>query len=881
LDTPEHIQQIPKPKRSFLGRLFRFIFWLAFILVILVIAAISLVYIYEDDVKAIIIKELNKNLNAEIRLDPKNIDLTIVKTFPDCALEFKDITCMEAIKSEKRDTLVFAKSLQLKFDIKDLWNKKYDIKKIKMADAFCRLKVNSKGKPNYIVWKDPSTSSRLDTISTNDSLKFNLEQIEFANVDMSYVDLESKVKTQFNMKQVELSGNFSDTDYELKGEGDLYVNKVSVKKTDYINNKNVKYKAELQVTKDLYKIKTCDVHLNKMHIETNGMMVYGDSLSELDLDFKGKNLDIQSVLSLLPESQKDRIRDYKSEGNFYVNGKMKYQTTDKAGKTDFSMNVDFGVNNTTIVYQPKDAKLTNLNAKGRFVSTSDQTLLELKDVSGDLMSDHFSGDMILTNFNDPYLDLKVGGTLDLENFTKFWPIDTLSKLKGKITFNGLVKSKIEELKKNVLSENASLELQANLKDLVIQFKEEKDSTNIYSCEVRALNRLVEVRNLSIKKGNSDMKIDGKLEGAFNYILDNKNPLKIYGNLKSERIVVEDFIYNETSASATKKSQVDVPDNINFILDASIDALSFGKFNASQVQGNIELKNKRILAESVNLNTMDGNATIDALLDLNGKNLEVSMHGEMVKINVTKMFAQLNNFDQETLKDNNVGGLLSASIDFSGTWDKFLEPDLNSIKAVSDLQIEQGRLVDFKPLESLAKFVDINDLKSIKFSSLQSRVEISKSIITIPKTAIKNSALNIDFWGTHSFNNDIDYHVQLLISDYLSKKRKPDADDEFGLVENDPENRRSAFILMTGTVDKPIIKYDRKGMKQKIKEDIKNEKQNLKAILKEEFGMFKKDSIKVKTTTKSDQQFKLEDPNLPAGKAGKKKDPEKEEEDEDF
>jgi len=860
LDTPEHIQQLPKPKRSFLGRLFRFVFWIAFILVILVITAISLVYIYEDDVKAIIIKELNKNLNAEIRLDPTNIDLTIIKTFPDCALEFKNIACMEAIKSEKRDTLVFAKSLQLKFDIKDLWNKKYDIKKIKMTDAFCRLKVNSKGKPNYIVWKQST-----DTIDSNDSLKFNLEQIEFVNVNMSYADLQYKVRTQFNMKQVDLSGNFSDTDYELKGEGDLYVNKVSVNKTDYINNKNVKYKAELQVRKDLYKIKTCDAHLNKMHIETNGMMVYGDSLSELDLAFKGMNLDIQSVLSLLPESQKDRIRDYKSEGNFYVNGKMKY-------KKDYSVNVDFGVSNTTVVYQPKDAKLTNLNAKGKFVSSKDQTLLELKNVSGDLISDHFYGDLALTNFNDPYLDLKVGGTLDLENFTKFWPIDTISKLKGKITFNGLVKSKVEELKRNMLSENASLELQASLKNLVIQFKKQRDSTNIYSCELRALDRLVEVKDLSIKKGRSDLKINGKVEGAFNYILDDKNPLKIHGDLRSERIVVEDFIYDE--ASATKKSEVDVPDNINFILDASIDALSFGKFNAAKLQGNIELKNKKIMAESLNLNTMDGNATIDALLDLNGKNLEVSMHGEMAKINVSKLFAQLNNFDQETLKDNNVGGLLSASIDFSGTWNKFLEPDLNSMKAISDLQIEQGRLVDFKPLESLAKFVDINDLKSIKFSSLQSRVEISKSIITIPKTAIKNSALNIDFWGTHSFNNDIDYHIQLLIGDYLNKKRKPDADYEFALVENDPENRRSAFILMTGTVDKPIIKYDRKGMKQKIKEDIKNEKQNLKAILKEEFGMFKKDSIKVKTTPKSDQQFKLEDPK-------KKKDPEKEEEDEDF
>ena len=86
----------------------------------MLVAAVSLVFIYEDEVKAVIIKELNKNLNAEIKLDTKNIDLTIIKTFPDCALEFKDVACMEAIKSEKRDTLVFAHSLQLKFDVKDL-----------------------------------------------------------------------------------------------------------------------------------------------------------------------------------------------------------------------------------------------------------------------------------------------------------------------------------------------------------------------------------------------------------------------------------------------------------------------------------------------------------------------------------------------------------------------------------------------------------------------------------------------------------------------------------------------------------------------------------------------------------------------------------------
>jgi hypothetical protein len=106
---------------------------------------------------------------------------------------------------------------------------------------------------------------------------------------------------------------------------------------------------------------------------------------------------------------------------------------------------------------------------------------------------------------------------------------------------------------------------------------------------------------------------------------------------------------------------------------------------------------------------------------------------------------------------------------------------------------------------------------------------------------------------------IDYHIQLLLSELLSKKphANKDFDEELSLVENDPENRRSVFILMTGPIDNPTIKYDRKGAKDKIKEDIKQEKQNLKQILREEFGFFKKDSLKVKQAEKANQKFQLQ------------------------
>ena len=224
-----------------------------------------------------------------------------------------------------------------------------------------------------------------------------------------------------------------------------------------------------------------------------------------------------------------------------------------------------------------------------------------------------------------------------------------------------------------------------------------------------------------------------------------------------------------------------------------------------------------------------------------------------------MFLQLNNFGQTTLQENNIKGYATADLDFSGSWSNALDPNLKSIKSNINLTIDRGELIDFKPLLSLSKFVDIQDLQKIKFSNLKSNIEIKDKTIFLPSTSIKNSALNIIFWGTHSFENDINYHIELLISELLAKKRK-DKDEEFGPVENDPDNKRSAFILMTGTVDKPIIKYDRKGLKENIKKDIKEEKQNLKQLLKEEFGLFKKDTSSLKANERADQAFELEKPN---------------------
>jgi AsmA protein len=94
-------------------------------------------------------------------------------------LEFKELTAMDAKEFKSEDTLLYAKRLSLAFNIKDLFNKNYTIKKIELENADCHLKVDKKGNANYFVWKSDSANSG------SDSLKFALEKISLKNVDVS------------------------------------------------------------------------------------------------------------------------------------------------------------------------------------------------------------------------------------------------------------------------------------------------------------------------------------------------------------------------------------------------------------------------------------------------------------------------------------------------------------------------------------------------------------------------------------------------------------------------------------------------------------------------------------------------------------------------
>ena len=831
-----------KKKRS--SRVVRF-FWrlLIFILVTITLlggAGFVIGYFYQDEVKEYIVGELNKQLNTEIIVDGKDIDFTVLKNFPLASVDFKNVKALEAIESKKKDTLFTAGEISLQFNIIDVFKKNYHIKKIEIDNANLKVRIDKEGNDNYHFWK-PSA----DTANTDFS--FALEKIVLKKVHFSFKDQKAKQTIDLIVNKSDLSGNFSDEKYSLESTSDLFVNTVKIDSTRYLSKKNIHSDLDLNIDNVLltYKIDKAKIRIEDVLFEVVGNIINSNQEPILNLGFRGKDLDIKSVLSLIPAKYKGRINDYESNGEFYMDA-----TVQGSFSKDQSPQIiaDFGIRDADITQVKDNITLHKVNLKGHYSNgnknTKDVSMLMLMPFSANIDNGSIAGDLTLKNLDNPSFDGKIKANFSMEELQKFMKIDTIETVSGQLKIDAAFSGEA----KNISTGNyEDVTTTGDLSVTGMNMKLKNSSlpfTNING-DFKFDNNDLAVNSFTGNIGNSDFELKGFFRNMTGYMLKENQDITVEATLNSKNIDLNELLSNKQEGGNSKsKYKLKFSEHIDVNLNSEIRHLEFRKFDATNIHGVIKLKNKKMVLDPVIVSTMSGIITTSGLIDgTDSTKLLITCFSDVNKINITKMFEEFENFGQTAVTDKNLKGSATAKIQFASILTPELQMDLDKLYAGVDMTIENGELNNVESMKSLSRFIELKDLENIRFSTLKNQIEIKNQVINIPKMEVKSNAINITASGTHTFNNEINYKIKLSLNELLAKKAKQakKANDEFGEVADDGLGRTNIFLSMTGTVDHPVIKYDSKSAIQNVKQDLKVEKQTLKTILKDEFGMFKKDS----------------------------------------
>jgi AsmA-like protein len=824
----------------------KFIIW-SIVVVLLFIATLAmLAAVFSENVKSIVIKEINKNLTAEVSVT--KINFSFLSNFPYASVDFNNVKILENENLVSSGYILSGERVSLLINPLDIISKNYTIKKIKLSNATINLQVDKNGKTNYEIWKIKN-----DTASNNFSLELN--EVVFSNVDVLYYNSFNNQDHRFIIKDGTLSGEFSKTNFEITTSADLYAEKLIVNSTNYISEKNclLNLSIDIDTDRNTYKIKNSDLKIAGLSAAITGDVTKKKEGVLLDLVINSENADIPSLLTVLPNRLTNKANDYNYTGD--VSFECRIKGISSISKIPI-IDIKFSSKNSSISPKSTSYKLSDINVSGRYSNYKNESspveYLQLDKFDATLEGEKITGSLLIQDFSRPLINLNAVVAADLAAMSKFYLPDTLEYIKGhanaSIEFNGIA------------GEKSTYQSTGDIKLQDVEFKVKQKPVKFKN--VGGLFHLngndIIIEKLTAKVGKSDFNIKGSFINLVSWLLKDSRMLKINAAVSSGYMNLDELLSKNTNSTQSESNfRLSISQYLQLNLDISIDKFNFRKFEATSVKGSLLLKDQTLQTQSLVFNTSGGKSTLVGMIkDIPGDSLRINYNAKISKLNITQLFKEMGNFGQQTITDSNLKGRVSADILFRSMWSKSLEINSKSIVVQSSFEINDGELLNFTPMLELQEFLKGSDLYRIKFSTMTNTIEIKNESIYIPMMEIKSSALDFKINGTHSFDNIVDYKLRLYLSQITGKKVK-EMNTEFGTIEEDGYGRPMVFISMKGPVNNPIFKYDRKAVEQKITEDIKKEAQSLKKILKEEFRKKNHSNITNEGTDNSNDEEELE------------------------
>ncbi|MFC2103816.1 AsmA-like C-terminal region-containing protein [Bacteroidota bacterium] len=812
-------------------------------LLVLLITAITISYFYEDHVSQYLIEELNEHILADVEVD--DVNFSLIKKFPKASVEFQNVFVhskegfFKQINGYNTDTLFFAQSIYVQINLLDLIKKNITVKSIHFNNGNINLFVDHLGEPNYIFWN----KSNKDTLKKEFNLELN--DVKITNANLIYYNNATKILLESRLDKIDFEGNFSNKNHLMKIKSDQFVEKLSIENIDYILNKDVKSKIDLDIINNLIRLKNSNLILDNLNFNINGE-IEKEGNRKIDLLISGKNLNLKKFIKNLPPRiivEFPNIIGQKGIAtlNLSISGENV-----KANKPHIE--ALFILNDVQLFDLEREIRYSNVNIDGEFTNgdqnISSTSKITFKSFNANIESNAFEGIFELVNFKNPQIKLDLKSELFLDEIREVFQIDTIDILKGLVKTNIKYNGSYEELKafkfRDLFTKDYTVNLE--LSEGELKFKNHPLVVNEISGSID-LNRTLYTDSLFFKVNNNDFLIKGRISKLFEYF-NKKDIFNINARVYSRKLNLNELaLFFKTNKNESSESY-QFPEKLALQLRLNIENFEVGKFYATNVKGNLNYKPKMFSLHEISCNSMSGNVKAGGVIIQKFNNdFLVKTQSKLTNINMNKLFYSFNNFGQTFISNQNLEGNLTGDVYFSSEWSDKIEINNGSVKSECDITITDGELNNFEPMLGLSKHIDVDELKKIKFSTLKNKITIKNEEIIIPQMDIESSALNITASGTHNFNSEYSYHVKLLLSDLLSRKMRKSKQKKNNEenIEEDDEGRLTLYLLMEGDKNKNRVKYDRKAARNKRKEDLNEEQKELKQILNEEFGWFKKDT----------------------------------------
>lgn len=796
--------------------------WLlySFTALLLLLGSLSAwIFTHQDEIKSSIISALNQQLRSPVTVNGP-IYVSLFENFPSLSLSFPNISIQAIEGDEVQDyPLISAERLSLSFSLLDLFNKNYRLQQLSILDAGIDLRFDAAGQPNYYIWqRGPSTG--------NESASFAIQKLVLKRVKLNYQNASENQLLSASLTDADFKGDFSKRKFRLQARAALQGGSLQLDGKQFLREQDLAIDMSMEVDLDSETVTFPDseLRLNRERLRLSGYHRWGEPL-ETDLKFSAERFRAAQILAFYQEpgsflSALEVDGDVSLQGSWHyepgapvlqleaqlADGKLRYAPYTLAYKGSSNISASYD-RRELLDLQFSALQLNNANDK---LSGS----LRYQQRSN-LLTGQISGQVLLANYQQALAGFELtdlSGSAQLNHRFKLYPgSDKPVLIAGTLGLTAAA---------GTYSNYRFSELSGQLQSTDDQQPQLKMNISRLQLDTVALSGQLNIRNypaLYDEKAGS-MQLSGDLQA------DRWRWMSEASSATGGSTSANPSTGGTSNNSGLRISHFDLKLALGrlYWLDYQFDALSA---QLSGHTGDMQIRlNNWQLAEG----RLSGRLHWQELP--NGYQLKGAVDGKQV--NISKLFDQFHDFDQSFITHKHLSGRLDFRSSLLLRFDRDFNLLPQQLEVLADLDLQQGALTGFEPLNSLSRFVDAQELQNLRFQRMTNHIEIRNGLIDIPNMQINSSATRMRVSGQHSFDNAYTYYIQLSLSD-LWKKRKQASYDP-SQMETDADGGAQLYLVLQGQGEDFDIRYNKVEVRQQFKAGAKDIGKDFGTLIREEF-----------------------------------------------
>jgi len=760
-----------KKKKSLTRRILK---WTGISFLLLLIIMILIPVLFKNQIKELVIDEVNKSLNAKLSMG--DFDLTFISTFPNMTIELND-TKLVGIGKFKGVELANIKQFVAHVG---LWSvisgDQVEIDEIHLEEPKFDVRILSDGAANYDIVK-PDSLKKPDQVDEPSNFKLSLKNYSIKKATVIYDDQESDMFMEIN--------NLSHT-----GKGDLTADIVDFETTtnmDQItfNLDGIPYLTEVKTNvvanilmeftekSSKFTLNDNQFKLNALTFSVDGFYEMFEGYDDMNLKLNASKATFKDFLSLIPAFYHSGYEKMVTKGNLELGGEVKGKMDDiNLPAWDFKLNID----KASVKYPDLPGNINNIIVKAgsKFAggSNTDKMTIDVDKFHADFVGNTIDATLKMRNpETDPLIISKIIAKVDLATLKKVIPPTEGESYTGKLDANIDLNGRMSALDKGDYEAFKAKGTLA-LKKMVYKSKGLNDDVNIDEMLFSFSPQNLSLDKMIAKTGKSDFQMSGKIENYLAYFF-REDLLKGQFTFNSNNLDLDQLMNlvpaTETASTSTTESQAPeseptlIPGNIDFNLNSSISNLRYNNIDIKNVKGNIKMKDEVASLENLTMNTMGGTVGLKGSYDTKDhKKPKVKFAYNLKEINIKDLADNFLTIEKLAPIAKFTTGKINSTFEMKSDLTANLEPIYSSLSGFGDLSSNSLTISGFKPLEKMSEALSISKLSKQTIKDFKTDFQFKDGKMNVKPFNVNLGKIKTNISGFTTFEQAIDYDIKMFI-----------------------------------------------------------------------------------------------------------------------